>query len=182
MLKKLSDRAEWEGVTLEQILFLNWDEIDLDSEGFRRTFDLVIASMTPAVRCPSTFRKMVDASKGVCYYSGWVNRRWDPSYYELYQILFNEEFREGTHGFYLPFLYLSMLGHRPVVQLSQEIWKSDETVDEIVDSVSGFFHTSQDIDDGMKGRMKEFYQSRGERGEISVRDRGNYGNDGMGHA
>lgn len=164
MLKRLSDRAEQEGVTLEQILFRNWDEIDLDSEGFRGKFDLVIASMTPAVRCPSTFRKMVESSKGICYYSGWVNRRWDPSYYELYQILFNEEFREGTHGFYLPFMYLYMLGCRPVVQLSQEIWKSDETVDEIVESVCGFFHTSRDIDVGMKIRMKEFYLSRAKEG------------------
>ena len=149
---------------MEGTLLRNWDEIDLDLEGLRGRFDLVIASMTPAVRCPSTFKNMLEASKRVCYYSGWVNRKWDPSYYELHRLLFNDEFREGNHGFYLPFMYLYMLGYRPVVKLSQDVWKSDETVDEMIDSVCGFFHTSRDIDEDLKSRIKEYYLSRAKDG------------------
>ncbi|MFH0968471.1 MAG: class I SAM-dependent methyltransferase, partial [Methanobacteriota archaeon] len=154
MLKRLTDRAAKEGVTITRTLQKSWDEIDLDGEGFRGSFDLVIASMTPAVRCPQTFNLMLEASKGVCYYSGWVNRRWDPAYYELHRLLFNKEFKEGMHGFYLPFMYLYMQGYRPVIELSQDVWKNDETVDEIVDSTVGFFSVSREIDENMKSRMR----------------------------
>jgi SAM-dependent methyltransferase len=160
MLKKLEMRAQAENIQTIHTLFRSWDEIDLDAEGFRKKFDLVIASMTPAVRCPDTFNRMLDASKGICYYSGWVNRQWDPAYYELYRLLFNDEFREGSHGFYLPFMYLYMNGLRPTVSLRQDVWKGNETVEEMVDTVAGFFSTTKEIDEAMKARMRDYFQAR----------------------
>jgi SAM-dependent methyltransferase len=160
MLKRLTERADVEGVTISRTILKSWDEVDLDAEGFLGRFDLVIASMTPAVRCPHTFNLMLEASKGVCYYSGWVNRRWDPVYYELHRLLFNDEFREGMHGLYLPFMYLYMLGHRPIVELNQNVWKSDETIDEMVHTISGFFSATREIDEGMKSRIREYLLSR----------------------
>lgn len=165
MLKKMEQRAKDENIPTLRTLFKSWDEIDLDAEGFRKKFDLVIASMTPAVRCPETFRLMLEASKGVCYYSGWVNRKWDPAYYELYRMLFNEEYREGSHGFYLPFMYLYMNGYRPTVTIHQNIMRGTETVEEMVDTVSGFFSATKDIDDSMKARMREYFQEKAKDGK-----------------
>lgn len=160
MLTQLTERAERENVPISRVLHLNWDEVDLDTYNLRGAFDLVIASMTPAVRCPNTFRRMLDAGRGVYYYIGWVNRRWDPSYYELYKTLFNEDFKEGMHGFHLPFMSLYLEGYRPVVQLSQDVWSNDESIDEVVESVVGFFHTSREIDETMKKQIREYYQAR----------------------
>lgn len=160
MLQKLNARAEKEQVSLTRTLHLDWDTVDLDAEGFRGAFDLVIASMTPAVRCPETFNLMLESSRGICYYSGWVHRRWDASYYDLYRTLFGDEFREGMHGFHLPFMYLYLRGFRPEVQVIQDVWNNDETVDEMVDSVCGFFHTTREIDDQMKDQIRAYYQSR----------------------
>lgn len=165
MLNKLSERARMEGIVLTDILHRNWDELDVAAEGMKGKFDLVIASMTPAVRCPETFGKMLDVSKGVCYYSGWVNRRWDPSYYELYRLLFNEEYREGMHGFYLPFMELYLKGYHPRVDIVQDVWKSDETIDEVVDSVCGFFHSSRDITDQIREQIRVFYESKVQNGK-----------------
>jgi len=167
MLKKLNQRATEENVSLERTVLKSWDEIDLDAEGFRNRFDLVIASMTPAVRCPETFNLMLGAAKGVCYYSGWVNRVWDPAYYETYRLLFNDEFREGSHGFYLPFMYLYMKGYRPTVSIRQDVWKGDETVDEMVDTVSGFFSVTKDIDEKMKNRIREYFLTKANDGKYA---------------
>lgn len=164
MLKNLNQRARDENLPITTLL-KSWDEIDLDGEGFRGAFDLVIASMTPAVRCPDTFRLMHEASRGICYYSGWVHRKWDPAYFELYRMLFQDEFREGMHGFYLPFMYLYMNGYRPDVQISQNVWKSEETIDEMVQSVTGFFSVSREIDDGMKEQIRQYFQSRNTNGK-----------------
>ena len=165
MLKKLESRAAQEKVSIARTVLRSWDEIDLDAEGFRERFDLVIASMTPAVRCPSTFNLMLEASKGVCYYSGWMNRKWDPAFYELYRLLFNEKFRESPHGFYLPFMFLYLNGYRPTVRIRQDIWRSEETIDEMVDTVSGFFSLSKDIDEDMKSRMREYFLERAKDGK-----------------
>ena len=158
MLKNLEDRAARENVSLARTLLASWDEIDLDAEGFRERFDLVIASMTPAVRYPDAFNLMLEAAKGVCYYSGWVNRQWDPAFYDLYRLLFNDEFRENSHGFSFPVLDLYLKGYRPMVRINQEEWKAEETVDDMVDSVSGFFSTTKDVDEEMKSRMEEYFR------------------------
>lgn len=164
MLKKLQHRAADEHVALSGTLLASWDAVDLDAEGFRNRFDLVIASMTPAVRDPETFDKMLDASRGVGYYSGWIHREWDPAFHDLYHILFNEPFREESHGFYLPFMYLYMKGYRPEVRIRQDIWRSKESVDEMVERISGFFSLTKVIDDEMKGRMREYLSSRAQEG------------------
>lgn len=164
MLKKLEERADRENVSIARTVLASWDEVDLDAEGFRKKFDLVIASMTPAVRSPDAFDLMLEAAKGVCYYSGWVNRGWDPAFYDLYRLLFDEEFREGLHNFSLPFMDLYLKGYRPAVRINREVWRNEETIDDMVDTVSGFFSATKDVDEEMKSRMKEYFLARTENG------------------
>ncbi|NLD56825.1 MAG: class I SAM-dependent methyltransferase [Methanomicrobiales archaeon] len=167
MLRHLTNRAAEEKAVIEQTVHLSWDEIDLDDLGFRKNFDLVIASMTPAVQTPQTFGLMLEAAKGVCYYSGWIDRRWDPAYHELYRMLFNEEFRQTSHGFPYPFMYLYLNGYRPIVRIRQDVWKGDETVEEMVDTVAGFFSATKEIDASMKERMWDYFTARATEGKYS---------------
>lgn len=164
MLKKLEKRASEDGLSSIKTILCPWADIDLDALGFRGRFDLVIASMTPGISGPETFDKIMDASRNVCYYSNFVNRKWDVSYYELYQMLFGEKFQDGGYGFPIPFMYLYTMGYRPAIKMSKNTWKNDETVDGMVDTVSGFFSGTKDINDEMKGRMKEYFEARAEGG------------------
>jgi SAM-dependent methyltransferase len=164
MLKKLEKRAAEENLTSVRTILSPWKDIDLDAAGFRGQFDLVIASMTPGIDGPEAFDKMMAASKGVCYYSGWVSRTWDNAYYELYRKLFNEEFRESWAGFPFPLVYLYTMGYRPVVRLIRDTWKSDEDVAGMVDTLSGFFSANRDIDEDAKGRMRTYFEGRAEGG------------------
>jgi ubiquinone/menaquinone biosynthesis C-methylase UbiE len=168
MLKKLNKRADEENVTI-QTVFKSWDTINLDEEGFRKKFDLVIASMTPAVRNPHDLSLMLETAKGICYYSGWVHRKWDPSYYDLYKTLFHEEFKESPHGFYLPFMYLYLLGYRPVVSLLEDDWSNYETIDEYIETTAGFFSTTRQIDDQMKDRIREYITPHTQDGKYLAR-------------
>ncbi|NPV62126.1 MAG: class I SAM-dependent methyltransferase [Methanotrichaceae archaeon] len=164
MLKQLQKRAAEEDLALEKTVLSSWSDIDLDAQGFREKFDLVLASMTPGIDGPEAFEKMIAASKNVCYYSNFVARKWDPSYYELYRMLFSEKFGEGGYGFPLAFMYLYTLGYRPTIKLSKNTWSSDDTVDDMVETVSGFFSGHRDIDDETKGRMREYFQERAKDG------------------
>lgn len=158
MLKRLEKRAAEEGISSITTVNMPWNHLDLDAMGFRGKFDLVIASMTPGINGPETFDMMLECSKGVCYYSGWVNRKWDDAYFDLYRMLFNEEFKEASHGFYLPFMYLYTMGYRPAIKINREVWKSEETIEDMVDMVSGFFSSTKDIDEEMKDRMREYFR------------------------
>lgn len=166
MLKVLGKRVEEEGLKLDQIVQSAWNDIDIDELGFRGRFDLVVASMTPGIDGPDSFEKMMETSKNVCYYSNFVARKWDPSYYELYQMLFNEKYPDGSFGFSLPFMYLYSMGYRPTIKLSKSTWKNSETIDESVETVSGFFSGSKSIDEEMKGRIKEYFEKKAEGGMV----------------
>jgi SAM-dependent methyltransferase len=165
MMKGLLKRADEEGVAMSQIILSAWSDIDIDAQGFRGRYDLVLASMTPGINGPETFDKMMQASKNVCYYSNFVSRKWDASYYELHQMLFNESYGEAvSNGFQLPFMYLYSLGYRPILKISKNTWASDEPVDCMADTVSGFFSGKKDINDDMKNRMKKYFEEKAENG------------------
>lgn len=167
MLRHLTKRAAEEKAGIERTVHVSWDEVDPGAMGFRNNFDLVIASMTPAVQTPETFGIMLEAARGVCYYSGWIDRRWDPAYHELYRMLFDEEFRQASHGFLYPFMYLYMNGFCPIVRIRRDVWKGDETVEEMVDTVAGFFSATKEIDESMKERMREYFSTRATNGKYS---------------
>lgn len=166
MLTLLQKKAAEEGLNIERTVLSGWSDIDIDSQGFRDRFDLVVASMTPGIDGPDSFEKMIDASKNVCYYSNFVARKWDPSYYELYQMLFNGSYPDGGYGFSLPFMYLYSMGYRPTIKLSKSSWKNEETVEETVETVSGFFSSSKNIDEEVKGRIKEYFEKRAVNGLV----------------
>ena len=165
MLNNLKQRADVENVKIDNIIQRSWDEVDLDAEGFREKFDLVIASMTPAVHNPQTFDLMMGASKRVCYYSGWVNRRWDNAYYDLYQELFNAEFKTGNHGIYIPFMYLYLQGYHPEIILKEDSWKSESPVDEMVDVIASHFYGTNTVDPSIKSEIKDYLVQNGENGK-----------------
>lgn len=45
---------------------MEWTGADLAALEWRKRFDLVFASMCPAIRCPEGFYRMLEASKGFC--------------------------------------------------------------------------------------------------------------------
>lgn len=159
MLKRLEKKAYEEDLPVKTILS-SWSDIDLDVSEFRGRFDIVIASMTPAISSPETFNKMMEASQNICFYSNFVNRKWDVAYDELYRMLFCENFKELWLGFHIPFMLLYTIGYRPIIKIDKDKWERDETIDDMVESVSGFFSNSRDIDDGMKSRMRKYFEER----------------------
>lgn len=165
MLKHLEMRIADAGLPSIKTIKSSWSDIDIDALGFSSRFDLVIASMTPGINSPESFDKMMQASRKVCYYSNFVSRKWDVSYYELYQTLFGEKFGDGGYGFHIPFMYLYSMGYHPTIKLSKRAWKRDESIESMVETVSGFFSGRKDVDDEMKARMRKYFEERAENGK-----------------
>src|SRR5208337_4351891 len=58
------------GITNIETVCTTWEEVDLESRGWKERFGLVLASMTPGINDAETLSKMLVASNHGCYYSG----------------------------------------------------------------------------------------------------------------
>jgi SAM-dependent methyltransferase len=66
--------ADAENLTNVSFEKLNWDEVNLEEFGWRKKFDLVTAINSPGIHDHKTLEKMIDASKGYCFLSHFVDR------------------------------------------------------------------------------------------------------------
>ncbi|KJR46631.1 Methyltransferase [Desulfosporosinus sp. I2] len=74
MLDYAVKNAEAANLTNVSFKKLNWDEVNLDEYGWRKRFDLVTAINSPGIHDQITLEKMIDASKGYCFLSNFVDR------------------------------------------------------------------------------------------------------------
>lgn len=164
MLQKLEEKAKEENLASIKTVHASWHDADLNGLGFRKKFDLVIASMTPAVSDVRTLDKMMVASRGLCYYSGFLNRQWDIAYYDLHRALFNEEFKDMVTGFYVPFMYLYARGYRPIMRLYKDVWSTDDTIEEMAETIYGFFGQRKEPGEGARDVIKKYLAERSNNG------------------
>lgn len=67
-----------------------WENYDLKFKKWENQFDLVFASMTPAVNSRTALIKMIEASKRNCFMSGFVSRK-DSIKDELWELIYNRK-------------------------------------------------------------------------------------------
>lgn len=118
-LEFLRANAEEQGLSIKTIQSSWWD-VDIDRLGLRNKFDLVIASMTPSVKDPKTFEKMIACSKKYCFHSAFLrNYRGNFADDGVQKIIQAEEKKhpDGASPFVFNFMYLYLGGYRPLVRL-----------------------------------------------------------------
>lgn len=72
MLAHARNNAVEESLTNLSYEKLDWEQADLLSLGWERSFDLVFASMCPALRTEEGLEKMIAASKGHCFINQFI--------------------------------------------------------------------------------------------------------------
>ncbi|RQD68843.1 MAG: class I SAM-dependent methyltransferase [Tindallia sp. MSAO_Bac2] len=90
MLRELERKANRLDIKNIKILKENWEEINLKNRGWNQHFDLVFASMSPAIHSWETLKKMMAASRGYCYLSAFIYRK-DLIGDEIQNTVFEEE-------------------------------------------------------------------------------------------
>lgn len=165
MLQKLEEKAEKENIATIRTVHAFWGDADLNALGFRKNFDLAIASMTPGVSDVRTFDKIMSASRGLCYYSGFLDRKWDAVYYDLNRALFNEEYKDMAIGFHVPFMYLYARGYRPTVRLNKDVWVTDDPVDEMAETLYGFFGQRRGPPENAMDVIKKYLKEKSKNGK-----------------
>ncbi len=163
MVKILQERAAAEQLENIKIMQRTWQDVDVEKEGFGQ-FDLVFASMTPGVQDPETLDKMIKASRGYCYLSGFSGRRWGEAYRELWQLFYNEDMGGSLSDVIYPFGLLYSMGYRPNLRFTKQQWQHEHTIEEATENILKFFESYMDISAGAKKEIEDYVLKHAENG------------------
>ncbi|MGO0123111.1 class I SAM-dependent methyltransferase [Desulfothermobacter acidiphilus] len=159
MLRLLKERARDKGLAVRCVRS-TWEKVDLDREGWREHFDLVLASMSPGVNDWATFRKLMQASRECCLYCAFAGPRWDRVHRELWQHFFQEDIGGSPSDIVFPFLYLYTSGYRPSLNFRSEAREEVVPVEEAIGELERFFWQYIDLTPEVKQSIAQYVQAR----------------------
>jgi len=155
----------------------SWYTADIDKLKFRKKFDLVIASMTPAVRDLETFDRMMACSKKYCYYSNFIKRDMGgQSHQDLHKLLgelsgghepgpkdhdhgpAGHEHGPGP-GMVYPFMYLYTLGYLPLLKLNHASRSNERDWAEAADKTIEMVERRRKVSAEDKKKIRAFYKN-----------------------
>jgi len=140
MCRQLRKKIDHLNIGNIEVLHRMWEDIDLEKEGFRGQYDLVFASMTPAVCDYSTLDKMNQASRNNCCLIFWAEDGINQARSDLWREIFNEEESgDGIATIIFPFNLLYSLGYFPRIKYIDTRWECEETIEEAVESLCSMF-------------------------------------------
>lgn len=156
----------------------SWYSADIDKLGFRKNFDLVIASMTPAVRDLETFDRMMACSKKYCYYSNFIKRDMGSgnAHMAIHSILGESSSRPdkghgdpdhgpaghehgGGPGMVYPFMYLYTLGYHPLLKLNHASRHEEMAWSEAADNMIGRMEKRRPLTADQKKKIRGYYKN-----------------------
>jgi len=176
MLDRLKETVKKEKLDITTIEG-SWYSADIDKLKFRKKFDLVIASMTPAVRDLETFDRMMACSKKFCYYSNFIKRDigGGKAHMELHKILGEGTPNKGAGhgdpdhgpaghehgggpGMVYPFMYLYTLGYLPVLKLNHASRRQELPWSEAADKMIEGMEKRRPLSADIKKKIRAYYK------------------------
>ncbi len=167
MLDIVEEKAKKENLTNVEIKKVNWVDIDLEKYKWEKKFDLVFASMSPAIHDYQTLVKMIDASKGYCYLSAWVKRD-----FKIEDALFNlvnkSQGKKGVNEdkIYFAFNVLWNLGYHPEVQFQERTRKTTYSIEEAYESYTKKLMIKNKLEESDKKEILKYLEKNSVNGEV----------------
>lgn len=161
----IAARMKEEGVDNITIDQRTWQEVDLEQSRYKKAFHLVFASMTPGIDGPETLKKMINASKGFCYMSGFSGPGMHQQFAPLWEKFFDTPMPQKTWDIIYPFNLLYAMGFCPDLTFSwwnREIsWDRDHTIRHFVN----FFESHMEITPEVRAIIADYVDTRCPNGE-----------------
>jgi SAM-dependent methyltransferase len=121
------------------LLHEDWYKIDVDANGWKKKFDLVIAFMSPGVAGPESFFKLMSCSKKGCAIRGWAAKRTHPILTELWQKIMGIPLTDKPQSILYKINLLFSLGFFPDITFDTIEWEQPVSVKDEFDSQMAFF-------------------------------------------
>lgn len=132
----------------------DWHDIDIKKSNLYKNFDLVFASMTPAIQSASTFEKMSEASRHYCVLRSNIKRK-DLIYDQLRKIL-NISIEENSLNFLYAFNMLYLQGYAPNINYENKNWTYKQPVEKAYNSYVKKIKTIKKINPEEERTIRQF--------------------------
>ncbi|MDH7578786.1 MAG: methyltransferase domain-containing protein [Bacillota bacterium] len=164
MLEVLEEKAKGAGLTNITTVVLPWEEVDLEKMGWSGYFDLVFASITPAIRDPETFLKMLAASRNYCCLIEFAGGYYNPVFAELWELIFKEAYPGGGFEVIYPLNFLLALGYLPSLRFIDDFWKEERPAEEAIESLCASLGRYTDVTPEIKQIISDYIQKQSKNG------------------
>ena len=167
-LEYLKQNAEKEGLSVHPVK-CHWWTADIDELGFRDQFDLVISSMTPAIKDFETFEKMNACSKNYCYLSHFIRKTDNEADPEVYRDILKTEpphsKSEGTiPGFFYIFMYVYLNGYSPLVTINHRRPEGETGWKSAAERAIELLEVEHDCTESVKSEIMDYYEKKADAG------------------
>jgi SAM-dependent methyltransferase len=139
MLEKLTRNIPSKLTDKVKIVRADWNDIELEKYTWRKRFDLVAANMTPAIHNPDTFLKMMEASRGICYYKAWAERETSQIFAGIWNLLSEKPMQDRYNSLYYSFNLLHSLGYYPQIFYDKISRERILPVEQVIQTSLSFF-------------------------------------------
>ena len=124
----------------------DWHRVDLEKEGWQRSFDLVIAFMCPAISTPDSFFKLMDASKRTCAVRGWASKRKHAILDRLWELIMEKKLDDKPRNFLYKINLLFSMGLFPELTFDSVEWNESAPVEEELANQLAFFRKVSNLE------------------------------------
>ncbi|MTI66154.1 MAG: class I SAM-dependent methyltransferase [Firmicutes bacterium] len=141
-----------------------WEDVNLDKLDWVNEFDLVFASMCPGINSFKTLNKMINASKGSCFLSGFVERKdllWDSV-----RKMVNEDKKSRKDKIYYSFNILWQMGYFPEIKYINKNWEHNWSIDYIIELYISRIEMKRKLKDFEKENIANFLKSKSNNGFV----------------
>jgi len=143
-----------------------WSELNLEEFQWKEKFDLVFASMTPAIDSYEDLIKMIDCGRNLYFLRGFVERK-DSLRDELSKIILDSN-NSNTNGnkMYCAFNILWNMGYYPKISYKDSNWERYESVDKLYKEFVVYFQRKKTLTEEDKAIIKNYMENKAVNGIV----------------
>lgn len=137
-----------------------WSEFKIEEFQCKEKFDLVFASMSPAIDSYEDLVKMINCGKSLYFLSGFVERK-DSIKDELSKIILNShESNSNGNKIYNAFNILWNMGYYPKVSYKNSNWERHKSADEFYMEFLNYFERAKTLTEEDKYIIKNYIENK----------------------
>lgn len=142
-----------------------WSELNVEEFRWKEKFDLVFASMTPAIDSYKDLIKMIDCGRNLYFLSGFVERK-DSLKDELSQMILGPHNNPHGNKIYSAFNILWNMGYYPKISYKDSNWRRAKSVHKFYEEFLNYFGRSKILTEKDESIIKSYIENKAVNGIV----------------
>lgn len=143
-----------------------WQKLNVDENKWNKKFDLVFASMSPAINSKKTLIKIIETSRKYCFMSGFVYRK-DKIRDELVKRIMGEENKKiFEKNIYCAFNILWNMGIYPEITYKDVVWNKKIKIEQAIEMYTILLKKMDKENEFIEAKVKAYLEEVSSGGQI----------------